>query len=199
MVEESSASVPLAKVVKTAKVKCKLVVEEESQPKEVLKVPKKSEKSKNKVVEKSSVEREQVVKTPIPQEPMQVADVVSENVTEVNIGIAKVIEVEVSLPLTPTLRQINVDAQLAQQMVVEAIPEVMYDVEDSTLSIDEELLIELTARTVVEADTPRNPTHVVLNTKVEDATRSELVDVPRSPTAREVEGLSSTVGQMLSF
>lgn len=76
MVEESSASVPLAKVVKTAKVKCKLVVEEESQPKEVLKVPKvsllkkaqskatkKSEKSKNKVVEKSSVEREQVVKT----------------------------------------------------------------------------------------------------------------------------------------
>lgn len=51
--------------------------------------------------------------------------------------------IPVSLPLTPTLRQINVDAQLAQQMVDEAIPEVMYDVEDSTLSIDEELLIEL--------------------------------------------------------
>lgn len=51
--------------------------------------------------------------------------------------------IPVSLPLTPTLRQINVDSQLSQQMVDEAIPEVMYDVEDSTLSIDEELLIEL--------------------------------------------------------
>nr|GLL45030.1 hypothetical protein Itr_chr13CG17820 [Ipomoea trifida] len=59
--------------------------------------------------------------------------------------------------------------------------------------------INKTARTVVEADTPRNPTHVVLNTKVEDATRSELVDVPRSPTAREVEGPSSTVGQDVEF